>query len=247
MRIGEASLPEGRRIYAIGDVHGRLDCLQALLAIIERDLAERPSTDFSLVFVGDYTDRGSHSAGVVESLSLLSQKPGVICLRGNHDQWLEQFLTDPEGVGDPFLYWGGVETLASYGIDLAGAPRSVWELSRDLLRVMPDHHRQFLSALRTSYSEGDYFFCHAGVRPGVPLEAQEERDLLWIREPFLDHEAPFSKVVVHGHTPQTDVDIRANRINVDTKAWETGMLCCVVLEGRDIRVLRTGENGAAGL
>lgn len=239
MFLDEAKLPDGLRIYAVGDVHGRADCLHTMLDLVERDRLNDPPADFQIIMLGDYTDRGPDSAGVLELLSGLSQEDHCICLKGNHDQWLEEFLFDPEN-GDPFLYWGGTETLASYGIEFDTPRQSNAVLSRQLRKKMPKQHRRFLERLAVSHSEGDYFFCHAGVRPGIALEEQDPHDLMWIRDEFLLHTGDFGKVIIHGHTPGPDADIRRNRINLDSRAYETGRLSCLVLEASSHRILQTG-------
>ena len=237
--LGEARLPPGLRIYAVGDVHGMADCLADLLERIVADRASDPAVEARIVMLGDYTDRGPRSRDVVEMLSALSERDDFVCLRGNHDQWFESFLTAP-GEAEGFLHWGGIQTLASYGVDPAREPRTDLELSRELARLVPPHHRRFLARLRHSYSAGDYFFCHAGVRPGIPLDFQDPHDLMWIRGEFHAHRSSFGKVVVHGHTPRDQVEFHPNRINVDTRAFDTGILSCVVLEGNTQRVIQTG-------
>lgn len=225
------------RIFAIGDIHGRSDCLDQMILMIDADCAASPPQACRIVFLGDYTDRGPDSKGVMDRLVRMSARPEVVCLKGNHDDWLEAFLHHPEE-GDHFLYWGGRETLASYGVDVS-SDRSNDELARDLARAMPVEHRRFLARLRYRHMEGDYFFCHAGVRPGIPLDEQDPQDLMWIRGEFHAVESSWGKVIVHGHTPQAQVDIRRNRINVDTRAFDSGTLSCVVLEGREWRILQT--------
>lgn len=239
MFLGEARVPEGRRIYAIGDVHGRFDCLRDMLARIEADLNVRPTPEHRVIFLGDYTDRGPQSCEVLDHLSGLAKSPDHVFLLGNHDEWLRDFLGEPEMVGAHFLRWGGLETLQSYGIARDMLRRPHGEIARELARRMPQTHRCFLRNLVVSHIEGDYFFCHAGVRPGIPLEQQVKDDLIWIRDEFLGHSGSFGKVVVHGHTPKGQVDILPNRINVDTCAFDTGILSCLVLEGRDQRLLQT--------
>jgi serine/threonine protein phosphatase 1 len=236
--LGQSRLPDGLRIYAVGDVHGMAECLFELLARIDQDRAANPVGESRIVMLGDYTDRGPHSRDVVETLCELSEREDFICLRGNHDQWFDTFLTAP-GEAEGFLHWGGIQTLASYGIDAVKEPRGDLELSRELARAVPAHHRRFLARLRHSYSAGDYFFCHAGVRPGIPLDYQDPHDLMWIRGEFHAHRGSFGKVVVHGHTPREQVEFHPNRINVDTRAFDTGILSCVVLEGDRQRIIQT--------
>lgn len=235
--LGKARVPDGCRVFAIGDIHGRSDCLDAMISMIEEDCRSDPPQSCRIVFLGDYCDRGPDTKGVIERLLRLAQRPEVVCLRGNHDQWVEDFMLDPS-VGAAFIQWGGEQTLASYGVEAADR-RDFSELSRELAAAVPPAHRLFLRRLRHSHVEGDYFFCHAGVRPGIPIDQQDPQDLMWIRGEFHSHGGDFGKVVVHGHTPVGDVDARANRINADTRAYETGVLSCVVLEEDRWRVLQT--------
>lgn len=240
MFLGEAKLPTGLRVYAVGDVHGRADLLARMLEAIERDSADAPSAMRRIVMLGDYTDRGPQSREVIEILSGRADEPGFICLRGNHDDWFEAFLTRPGTVAENFLRWGGTETLASYGVDT-----SSWraeDLSRQLNALLPDSHRRFLSRLVYCHAEGDYFFAHAGVRPGVPLADQSRHDLIWIREEFHFFDGDHGKVIIHGHTPNDRIEVQPNRINLDTRAYQSGLLSAVVLEGDTHRFLQV-ESG----
>jgi diadenosine tetraphosphatase ApaH/serine/threonine PP2A family protein phosphatase len=238
MFVGEARIPQGWRIYAVGDVHGRLDCLTHMLKLIERDIAKERPENHRIVMLGDYCDRGPDSAGVIDLLAKKATEEEFVCLLGNHDVWFSDFLRDPEAVGDSFLYFGGRETLASYGIDPGRRPVPAVTLSHQLAEKLPPEHWQFLSKLLPSYTMGDYFFCHAGVRPGIDLDKQSIDDLIWIRDEFLFYPASFGKVIVHGHTPHRIAQVRRNRINVDTCAYMSGVLTCLVLEGSDYRFLR---------
>jgi serine/threonine protein phosphatase 1 len=234
-------VPEGARIYAIGDIHGRADLLTEVMELIAADLQRQMPETAATVLLGDYVDRGPDSKGVLDVLAA-DQFPTVIMpLMGNHEAMLLSFLADP-GTG----LWaknGGVETVHSYGVDARPfrGGRALEETARALREAMPAEHVQFLRSLRISYSIGDYFFCHAGVRPGVPLEQQAEHDLLWIREAFLSNEKSYGKVVVHGHTPGMEPEIHPNRINIDTGAYVSGRLTCLVLEGSTQRFLSTGQ------
>lgn len=236
MFLDTARPPSGTAIYAIGDIHGRLDLLTLLLDSIDADIAGQGARRSVIVTLGDYVDRGPDTAGVLDLLARRASDPDFICLRGNHDQWVLDFLEDPFEHGAHWLRWGGRETLASYAVtaDWEEAPH---ELAREFNRTFPRRHLQFLRESRFSHCEGDFFFAHAGVRPGVALEEQRPDDLMWIREPFLLSQEDFGKVVIHGHTPQDEVDIRPNRINADTRAFDSGMLSCVVLEERGTRIL----------
>ena len=238
MELGQAKTPEGTRIYAIGDVHGMDAELAAIHAAIAADRAARPVPRAVTVHIGDYTDRGPDSAAVVERLAALSARdPDVICLRGNHDQKLLDFLIDPEEAAPAFFDFGGKATLKSYGVNPRG--QNYTGLARQLAEKMPASHRAFLEALPYSVRFGDYFFCHAGIRPGVPLQAQIPDDLMWIRGEFLNDRRDFGAVVVHGHTPTGDArpEIRPNRIDIDTGCVYGGPLTCLVLESIDVRFL----------
>jgi serine/threonine protein phosphatase 1 len=237
MLIGEATTPAGLRLYAIGDIHGCDDKLAAVHAAIAADRAARPVPDHRIIHVGDYADRGPNSAGVIERLAGMAGDPRVVCLRGNHDQLLLDFLRDPDTLGATFLKFGGKETLRSYGV--SNRARNYGDLAAMLAAKLPPAHRAFLDALPLSARFGDYFFCHAGIRPGVPLEAQTAEDLLWIREPFLLDRRDHGAVVVHGHTPTATLtpEIHPNRIAIDSGAVFGGPLTCVVLEGSDVRFL----------
>jgi serine/threonine protein phosphatase 1 len=231
-------VPEGLRVYAVGDIHGRLDLLDPLLARIEADLEGHNVERSMQVFLGDYIDRGEASAQVVERLIRRGETYPTICLKGNHEACLLEFLENPE-VLPAWGHNGGLTTLLSYGVEpvLNADARTSSRLSATLADAMPASHVQFLSGLPLTFSCGDFLFVHAGVRPGIPLARQREEDLLWIRDPFLRHEAPFEKVIVHGHTPVMAPQIHPNRINIDTGAYATGRLTCLRLEGADIRML----------
>lgn len=222
---------ENARIYAIGDIHGRLDLLDRMIDAIGRD-AKRHGGDSLTVTLGDYIDRGPKSRGVLDRLVENPFPGGYVALRGNHEALLDAFLNDPK-VGAHWQHLGGLQTLHSFGVrvsPLSGA-RNFDEASAQLRAALTPAQTRFLASLKMSHSAGRYFFCHAGVRPGIPLERQSDDDLLWIRDEFLDSEADFGKVIVHGHTPVVEPTVRANRINVDTGAFATGRLTCVVLEG----------------
>jgi len=241
MRLGEARTPEGLRLYAIGDVHGRDDLLAAAHAKVLADLAARPAESHRIIHVGDYVDRGPASADVVDRLCRLGQADErVLCLRGNHEEMLLDFLADPIEAGPTFIANRGAATLASYGVS-AGLghfyERDIVALAEAFASRLPAAHRSFLQGLPYSFRFGDFFFCHAGIRPGVAIESQDRFDLTWIREGFLDSDADFGVVVIHGHTPATQPEVLPNRINVDTGAVFSGRLTCLVLEGNQYRFL----------
>ncbi len=222
------------RLYVVGDIHGRADLLDAMVDAIGRDFAEHPVGDALTVTVGDYVDRGPASCGVIERLAENPFATRFIALRGNHEALLEAFLRDP-AVAEHWRRLGGLETLHSYGIDVAPLMRGRdYDRASEMLRAaLPEKHAAFLASLRMSLTVGRYFLCHAGVRPGIPLSRQHEDDLLWIREEFLLSTLDFGKIVVHGHTPTEEPEFRPNRINVDTGAFMTGRLTCAALEQHD--------------
>ncbi len=240
-----ARVPAGVRVYAIGDVHGRLDLYRQLEELILEDLArDGRLLDPLVVHLGDYVDRGLQSRQLLDHIlhhSRLADWPRVF-LRGNHDLWMRLFLAG-EPVGESWLAYGGDATIASYGVpprpDLPEEERLA-ELRHRLAERVPPAHLRFLDALEDAFVLGDYFFCHAGIRPGVPLAEQSPEDLLWIREPFLSWRGDAGKVIVHGHTVSEVPVVRTNRIGVDTGAYITNRLTALVLEGEDYRFLTAG-------
>ena len=226
-------VPSGVRIYAVGDIHGRADVLAELFMLIDQDLEARPTLRSIEVFLGDYIDRGPHSREVLDLLIARRQRQVAVFLKGNHEAYAHQVLSDPSVLSD-WLQIGGVNTLLSYGVAPSGCDRDQQArqaIAASFRQAMPDSHYHFLQGLALSLSCGDYFFVHAGVRPGIPLVRQSEQDLLWIRDEFLLHEEDFGKVVVHGHSPTNLPDIRPNRINIDTGAYATGVLTLLIIEG----------------
>jgi serine/threonine protein phosphatase 1 len=225
-------VPDGLRVYAIGDVHGRADLLEALFARIDADNAAHHTPRSIEIFLGDYIDRGPSSREVLDLLIARRRGGRLVCLKGNHETYVDEFLRNPPALAD-WKTVGGLNTLLSYGItpSMNSDDREQQELADAFGRTLPDQHRQFLNGLALSYTCGDYFFVHAGVRPCSSLRNQLQQDLLGIREDFLLHEEDFGKIVVHGHTPVMQPDIRSNRINIDTGAYATGRLTCLRLEG----------------
>ncbi len=201
-----------------------------MIEAIRKDLAASPVERALTVTLGDYVDRGPDSRGVVERLAENPFPTEFIALKGNHEDMLVGFLRDPSN-GDLWSRNGGLETLHSYGIDVGPLMRARGYKSAAAAfeKALPRTHLRFFSSLRLCLSVGRYFLCHAGVRPGVPLTQQREEDLLWIRDEFLYDPTDFGKLVVHGHTPVPEPEIRPNRINVDTGAFITGRLTCAVL------------------
>jgi serine/threonine protein phosphatase 1 len=231
-------VPDDLTVYAIGDIHGRLDLLQ----ILHRKIEEAPARgDKLVVYLGDYIDRGPASREVLE---LLRTAPPAGCrhvfLRGNHEQTMMDFLDDWRIAYD-WLNFGGGETLASYGarVPFALDELSIRHMQRDMLERVPANHWDFLRATQINHIEGDFLFVHAGIRPGLPLDRQLPEDMLWIRDTFLSSRADHGKVVVHGHSISEEVEFRPNRIGIDTGAFYTGMLTCLVLHGTGRGLIQT--------
>jgi predicted MPP superfamily phosphohydrolase len=233
-----ARLPDGVRVYAIGDIHGRSDLLDVLLQQIEADCALYPSSRPIVVFLGDYIDRGPGSREVVDLLQACARTRETVCLRGNHETFVRRFLAEP-AILDEWRLCGGLETLMSYGLKPSISPDAAEQsrLADELARSIPQRHLEFLDGLDLSFSCGDFLFVHAGIRPGIAIRRQREEDLLWIRDEFLFWEQPFEKFIVHGHTPVPAPDIRSNRVNIDTGAFATGRLTCIAIEGSSITPL----------
>ncbi len=236
--------PEGTAVYAIGDIHGRLDLLQNLLEQIKCDTQNSTSARKVLVFLGDYVDRGWQSREVLHLLCTLDIEGfETVFLKGNHEEALLSFLSDPAFL-DTWRQFGGLETLHSYGLKDLNFRHDTDYLSAvhsEFLAAFPPQHRAFLEGLPTSYTLEGYFFAHAGVKPGVVLDRQEDHDLCWIRDEFLNSRTDFGKRVVHGHCPEETPQVHPNRIGIDTGAYITGVLTAVMLEGRHIRFLQTSE------
>jgi serine/threonine protein phosphatase 1 len=238
-------LTEGQRIYVIGDIHGRLDLLTAMLDRVRADISARPHPRPRLVFLGDYMDRGPECRGVLQALIDLESAAElpVSFLLGNHDSYVSGYLRDPDWY-DRTYHWlhenmGGNATLASYGVPGASVhdPLATHEA---FAAAFPAEHMAFLDRCRLMLRVGGYLFVHAGIRPGVPLDRQDPDDLIWIREGFLDSHADFGFKVVHGHTIVPMVEHHRNRIAIDTGAVRTGVLSCLMLEGDAVALLEPG-------
>jgi serine/threonine protein phosphatase 1 len=241
-------MPEPERLYVIGDIHGRSDLLDRITGAIVCDLDYNPVATALAVTLGDYVDRGADSRGVIERLMRNPLPTPLVSLKGNHESLMAAFLEDP-AVASHWRHLGGLETLRSYGVPVKALMmgKDYVQASADLRAALPPSHLAFLASLRTSMMVGRYFLCHAGVRPGVPLERQAEQDLLWIRDEFLSSRANFGKIVVHGHTPVEAPEVMSNRINVDTGAFMTGRLTCAVLERERVRFLSTTPNSQTSM
>lgn len=239
--LPRAAVPHGERFYVIGDVHGRRDLFEALIEAVEEDDRNAGTARTTAVLLGDLVDRGPDSAGVIELAMDWRSRRRVELLAGNHEEmFLESF--EDEGVLRHFLRHGGRQTILSYGV-----PRDQYdaanlgELQAIMARAVPHAHRGFLAAARDHLVAGDYLFVHAGIAPGVPLDEQKPHHLRWIREPFLYHAAPHDHFIVHGHTITENVDLRSNRLGIDTGAYRTGRLTALVLEGEGRRLIQTVE------
>ncbi|HEY0014614.1 MAG TPA: metallophosphoesterase family protein [Allosphingosinicella sp.] len=223
---------EGRRAYAVGDIHGRLDLLDAMLAKIEADNARRPKRRTFAVLLGDLIDRGPASAGVIERLRTW-QPDGIkpVFLAGNHEEVMLNVLAGQEGILPSWLKFGGAECLESYGLDVDALKRLDERPAIEKIRAaVPRAHRDFLETFGDTFRFGDYLFVHAGIRPGVAVEEQHTKDLRWIREPFLGDGKEHGFVVVHGHTICDRIEERPNRIGIDTGAYQTGNLTAIGVE-----------------
>jgi serine/threonine protein phosphatase 1 len=237
---GRASVPVGSRVFAVGDIHGRDDLLDRLSDQIAADLVGADCDHFLTVFLGDYVDRGPNSAAVIERLSSGSFPTPIVMLRGNHEEMLLHFLEDDVTL-ETWRLNGGIETLHSYKVNVQRILRGQdYKLAQqEFASELGDRHLQCLKKTQFQFEFGDYFFCHAGIRPGVALDRQRDKDLMWIRDEFLTSAVNFGKIIVHGHTPVPVPDVRANRINIDTGAFATNRLTCLVLQGEERRFIAT--------
>ena len=237
--------PSGTRIYAIGDVHGCVELLRKLQSMILEDAADHPDARKVVVYLGDYIDRGPDSRAVIDLL-IDEKLPGFesVFLRGNHEESLLQFLDDTR-IGPAWLAYGGDSTLYSYGVRPPAStnPEDLAAAQTELLRLLPASHLEFYRATKLTHVEGDYAFVHAGFRENVALDRQSADDMLWIRDEFLESNADFGKLVVHGHSISESPIVRRNRIGIDTGAFATGVLTSLVLEGADRAFLATSPKG----
>jgi serine/threonine protein phosphatase 1 len=238
------AIPPGQRVYAIGDIHGRIDLLQSIERRITADVAAAPEgMQSTVVYLGDYVDRGPDSSAVIRHL--MTRPPIAskdIYLKGNHEQVLLDFLDDPNRVGEQWFAFGGIATLMSYGIlEVASKVQAgrFDDLRDELAASIPQDQLAFLRSLKLSWESGDYFFVHAGIDPRQPMDRQGPESMLWIREEFTSASGPFTRRIVHGHTIVPAVELLPHRIAVDTGAYATGRLSCVVLEGTGVRILDT--------
>lgn len=237
------AVPPGTVVWAVGDVHGRLDLLLPLVDAITADLHGSRAERKLVIFLGDYIDRGPDSRGVLGLLAGLSASQGVEWrfLKGNHEQAMLEFLEDP-AAGARWCEYGGDRALGSWGLrvpELAHRTEAWARVAADLRHKLTKGEMAFLQSLELSVTVGDYFFSHAGARPGLALDRQSPEDLMWIRQTFLDSRTAFERVVVHGHTPTVRVHSDHRRIGIDTKAYDTGVLTALRLEGHERSLLQS--------
>ena len=238
------SIPDNTRIYAIGDIHGYVKELEAMHALIRQDIDDNPIDDPQIVYIGDYIDRGPENDAVIQCLLERElNEPDIthVFLRGNHENAMMEFIEKPSGPRKDWLDWGGINTLINYGVqpDMT-KPLSTQAtvLAAGLAEKLPMSHAEFLRNSQLYYECGEFLFVHAGIKPGVPLDKQKDHDLMMIRKGFLDYEEPHEKCVVHGHTSVKEIDIKPNRINVDTGLYHGRHLVAAVLESNTIRSLK---------
>ena len=233
-------IPDGHRVYAVGDVHGQDHLLDDLLTQIEADIAERPGAEVTIVFLGDLIDRGPKSAEVIERLR--TYRPlgvRIEFLTGNHEEVLLRILEGEGGLVADWLRFGGTQCVQSYGLSATSlANMAPTEAIETLRSAIPASHQAFLASFADTLRAGDYLFVHAGIRPGVALAEQAQIDLRWIRDPFLDHPARHDVMVVHGHTITEQVSECVGRIGIDTGAYKNGVLTALVLEGDQRRLVQ---------
>ena len=243
----QPSVPPGYRVYAIGDIHGRLDLLDDALARIESDNDSRVPAQVIIVFLGDLIDRGPSSAQVIERARTY-RRPGLrtVFITGNHEEVLLRLLRGQSQFLQDWLRFGGADCARSYGISSTALKRTDPDRAVEVLRnKIPKHDQEFLESFVDTFRIGSYLFVHAGVRPGVPLPEQKQSDLRWIRHPFLDNEDDHGFIVVHGHTIANQIDVRGNRIGLDTGAYRTGVLTAMGLEGEERWFLQTDPNSSS--
>lgn len=246
------SIPDGYRVYAVGDVHGQDDLLADLISKIEADIASRGAAQVILVFLGDLIDRGPKSAEVIERLRCY-RPVGVRTefLTGNHEEVLLRILNGEGNLLRDWLRFGGAQCARSYGLSSSKLAKIPTDAAIAALRLaIPPEHQAFLASFADTFRAGDYLFVHAGIRPGIPLSEQSQIDLRWIRGPFIDHLARHEVMVVHGHTVRPEVEHRPGRIGIDTGAYVHGVLTAIALESDQRWLLQasrkvTGETGLA--
>lgn len=226
-------VPDGQRVYAVGDIHGRADLFGAIIDAIDADDGARGASDTTVILLGDLVDRGPDSRGVIEAARAWSLRRRVRILCGNHEEMFLKSLED-EGVLRQFIRFGGRETILSYGLSRDEyLEMTVEELQAAMAARIPSDDLDFMRRFEDLITIGDYVFVHAGIRPGVDLDSQSPADLRWIREPFLSHVSQEGMCVVHGHTITDAPDVRPGRVGIDTGAYASGPLTAIGLEGAE--------------
>ncbi len=241
-RPGKAALRPGLRIYAIGDIHGCATLLEQLHLKLIDDLARGSPPDVLWIYLGDYVDRGPDSKGVLDQLT--GPAPADVervFLKGNHEDMLLRFVNDPENESE-WCHFGGFETLLSYRMDVNALMKQGGynALAAEFTGCLSEKHARFLTELKTGYSSGGYYFCHAGIRPGTPIDRQDPYSLMWIRHEFLSSTADHGQIIVHGHAATEEPEVHHNRINIDTGAYATGRLTALAIEEDNRRFISVG-------
>ena len=243
INIAAARIPDGQRVYAIGDIHGRLDLLRALAQAIDSHAEQSPATPSRVILLGDLIDRGPDSKGVIDFVLAWQQQRPLDVLMGNHEEMFLGAFTNADYL-ERLLPHGARETLQSYGITVPDTtPATLQAVQSNMARLIPAEHHRFLVDMIPSITVGDYQFVHAGVEPDLPLARQADRPMRWIREPFLSHTDLYERVIVHGHTIRPEIDERTNRIGIDTGAYCYDVLTALVLEGGTRRFLQARGSG----
>jgi serine/threonine protein phosphatase 1 len=240
-RPAQARIPDGQIVYAVGDLHGTAGLTITMIERLMRDAKRFADKRARIIFLGDYVDKGDHSKDVIDILIEASSDSQIdwTFLKGNHEDALLSFIANPL-FGPQWLAYGGGPTLQSYGLTLPANrtdPEGWQALAAQFVEALPPHHLDFFRALTTSYQLGGYFFAHAGVRPGRPLDQQEDGDLMWIRRPFLDDKRYLPAIIVHGHSPDLAPHRDQRRIGIDTGAYATGRLSAVRLVASNIEIM----------
>ncbi len=237
----------GKRVYAVGDIHGMMGCLHMLMVMIDHHLRAHPVDSYEIVFLGDYVDRGSHSRDVLDYMVIMAAKPHITCLAGNHEWALLRFLQGKLPYHS-WYRWGGDATMKSYGV--TPCPVNAKEDQKQAIReqlanAIPETHIQFLKDLPHMHELGDYVFVHAGLRPNIPLHKQKREDVMMIREDFLGHPVTLDKCIIHGHSVFAEPHIRERSIGIDTGAYDTNRLTAIVIQDHEYSFLSTSPAGTA--
>lgn len=229
-------LPDNVVLYVIGDIHGCIEPLRRLQALIDNDRSRTRPPYSADIYLGDYVDRGPDSSAVLDLLIDRSRRQKAIFIKGNHDLMMEEFARGRRSLAE-WLPYGAADTLRSYG----ATPEQIAAQSEELPTLIPEQHVDFMASCDLSFRVEDYLFVHAGIRPGRSLDAQLPEDVMWIRDDFLNDQRDFGAIVVHGHTPVETPEFKANRIGIDTGAYMTGQLTCLRIDRDGPRLLSSGQ------